>query len=301
MLKKKAWEPWVYLVPALLFYTIFMAYPLFGSLAMSMYKWSGLGPMTFVGLENFRRLFLQPPFNERFFNALWNNIEFFLLTMVLQNAAALLFAVLLSQKIRFSNFFRTVFFAPVTMSVLMVGFVWTLLLNPSWGVVNKLLTIMHLDFLAKPWLGDEAWALPAIAFVNAWQFIGLPIMMFLAGIQAIPEDIYEAARIDGCNEWSLFWRITLPQLVPVIGMVTILTLVGNFSSFEVIYAMEGTLAGPNYSTDVLGTLFYRTAFSSLSGAPPDMGLGAAIASVMFTIIAMAVMGWFWLEARRRSA
>lgn len=301
MYGKKHLTPWLYLLPALVFYTVFLAYPVFGSMGMSLHKWNGLGPMTFVGLANFRRLFFQTPFDQRFYNALRNNVEFFFLTMLLQNGAALFLAVLLSQKIRFSGVFRTVFFAPFIISVLMVGYIWRLILNPVWGVLNRFLGIIHLSFMARPWLGDPAWALPVIAFVNAWQFIGMPIIMFLAGIEAIPEELYEAARIDGCNEWSMFQRVTLPLLVPVIGVVSILTLAGNFTSFSIIYAMEGTQAGPYYSTDVLGTLFYRTAFSSLSGAPPEMGLGAAIATVMFVIIALSTLGWFWVDMRRRSA
>ncbi|MDW7673947.1 MAG: sugar ABC transporter permease [Bacillota bacterium] len=287
----------VYLLPALTLYTLFMAYPLIMSLGMSLYEWKGYGPTTFVGLANFKKLLFLEPFSTRFFNALTNNIKFFAYTTLFQNVVALFLAVLLTKKLRGTEFYRTVYFMPVTLSVLIVGFIWTLILNPTWGVLNKGLEFIGLVSWAKPWLGDPNLALPVIAFVNSWQFIGLPIMMFVAGIRAIPEELFEAARIDGCNEWQVFRNVTLPGLVPVIGLVMILTLVGNFSSFEIIYSMAGTLAGPNYATDVLGTLFYRTSFSSISGAPPSMGMGAAIAVFMFTIICAGVLSWFYIDSK----
>jgi len=290
----------LYLLPALSIYTVFMAYPLLMSLKISLYKWSGTGPMTFVGLENFRKLFLMSPFNERFFNALTNNIKFFVITMIVQNLVALILALILSQGLKGTRFYRTIFFAPVTLSVVIVGFIWTLILNPTWGVLNKSLEFIGLGMLAKPWLGDPMLALPTIAVVNGWQYIGFPIILFTVAMQSIPAEICEAASIDGCSGWNLFKFITVPGISHVIGLVTILTLVGNFSSFEIIYAMEGTLAGPNYSSDVLGTLFYRTAFSSLSGSLPEMGLGAAIAVCMFIVISMGVGVWLYFDAKSSS-
>lgn len=298
--KRIRYEIFLFLLPALILYTLFMAYPLLMSLKMSLYQWRGYGPAVFVGLDNFKKLFFVEPFNIRFINALLNNIKFFIYTTFFQNVVALFFAVLLTKKLRGTNFYRTVYFIPVTLSVLIVGFIWTLILNPTWGVLNQGLELIGLGFLAKPWLGDPQLALPTIAFVNAWQYIGLPIMMFVAGIRAIPEELYEAARIDGCNEWQIFRNVTLPGLMPVIGVVMVLTLVGNFSAFEIIYAMAGTQAGPNYATDILGTLFYRTAFSSLSGSPPEMGLGAAIAVCMFVIISIGVCCWFYLDSKFNS-
>jgi raffinose/stachyose/melibiose transport system permease protein len=152
---------------------------------------------------------------------------------------------------------------------------------------------------AKPWLGDPDIALIAISFANAWQYMGIPLMLFLAGLQSISQEIYEASDIDGVNAWSKFFYITLPLLSPVIFIVTTLTFVGVFSAFEIIFAMQGTLAGPNYSTDILGTFFYRTSFGQRAGAPPDLGLGAAVAACMFIIICIGVSMWFKLYGARR--
>lgn len=291
----------LYLLPALIIYTVFMALPLFMSLRVSLFDWPGIGEMRFVGLANFQKLFFRAPFNERFFTALINNVKFFGMTMLVQNALALVLAILLTRKLRGANFYRTVFFAPTTLSVVIVGYIWTMMLNPNWGAINRLFQAVGLGFLARPWLGDPGTALWSVAVANAWQYIGLPMMIFVAGIQGIPDQVFEAARVDGAGEWRILTRITLPLLLPVIGMITVLTLVGNFSAFEIVYSMEGSLAGPAYATDILGTLFYRTAFSSLSGAPPEMGLGAAIATVMFVIIGAAVLIWLYFDQRQAGA
>lgn len=218
--------------------------------------------------------------------------------MVVQNLLALLIAALLSKGLRFFGWIQTVLFIPVTMSIVLVGYIWTLILNPNWGALNKLLDGIGLYSWAIAWLGSEKTALFAVSIVNAWQFIGLAIMLFVAGFQNIPDDLYEAADMDGASGYKKFIHISVPQLVPVIGIVTILTLVGNFSAFELIYAMEGTLAGPNYATDVLGTYFYRTAFSSLSGMIPDPGLGAAISTVTFIIVFCLVCIWLYFTQWR---
>lgn len=288
----------LYLLPAFLIYTIFMAYPLFSSLKISFYSWSGYGDMTFVGLQNYIKLFTVEPYATRFINALSNNVLFFIITMILQNGIAFFIAYLLSKQLKGSTLYRTIIFIPTTLSILIIGFMWTLIFNPNYGVLNSFLMNIGLESMAKSWLGDPQTAIYCIIFVNAWQYMGLAVMLFLAGIQGIPDSIIEASKIDGCNGFRTIWHIVLPTLKPVIWMITILTVVGDFSSFELIYAMEGTLAGPAYSTDVLGTLFYRTAFGTVGGAVPEMGLGAAIATCTGGIIMIFVVFWLMNEIKR---
>lgn len=290
----------LFLLPALLIYSMFMAIPLLMSVKFSLYTASGAGPASFVGMENFRKLFFDPYVSERFWNALKNNFVFLLWTMVIQNGTGLFIAVLLSLNLKFFSFIRTVLFIPVTMSIVLVGYIWSLLLNPNWGAVNTILSGIGLDSLALPWLGDERTALASVAAVNAWSAVGLAIMLFLAGLQGVPDDLYEAADLDGAGSWKKFTHISVPHLVPVFGIVSILTIVGNFSQFELIYSLQGTSAGPNYATDVLGTFFYRTSFSSLTGAPPDMGLGAAISTVTFLIVCCMVCFWLYLTQWRKA-
>lgn len=299
---KKQYKKWLkillFLSPALIIYSLFMAIPLILSLKISLYQTTGVVQGSFVGLENFKTLLTNPTYSVRFFNALTNNFKFFLYTLLFQNVLGLGIALILNKELKFFKVIRTILFIPVTMSVLLIGIVWTLILNPTWGSLNHLLTSIGIESFALPWLGDSRYALIAIALVNAWQYIGLPIMLFLAGLQAIPKEYYEAAQIDGAGSIQQFRHITVPHLLPVIGMTTILTLVGNFSSFELIYAMEGTMAGPNYATDVLGTLFYRTAFGSSGGVIPNLGVGAAIASITFLLILTIVCFWLYLTVWR---
>lgn len=278
-------------LPSFIVYTTFMLIPLIASLGLSFFEWSGYGTKVFVGLSNFRRLFTDANYSVRFWNALGNNTYFFAITMLIQNAMALILAVLLERGLRGSNVFRAIFFAPSTISVVIVGYLWLLIYNPMWGALNKLLTLVGVNMRNFAWLGNEGTALTAVAFANAWQYIGIPMMLFVAGINAVPNEQYEAVAVDGGGEWYKFRYVTLPNLKPILFIVSTMTFVGNFSSFEIIYAMEGTLGAPNYSTDTLGTFFYRTAFGARTGSPPELGMGAAIAAVMTLIIGVGVGLW----------
>lgn len=281
------------IAPALIVYAVFMLLPLLASLGLSFFEWTGYGEKTFVGLDNFVKLFTLQPYPQRLLNALGNNLYFFVLTMLIQNALALVLAVLLQRGLKGSTALRAIFYAPATVSVTIVGFLWTLIFNPTWGPLNVLLRAIGLDSWALAWTGNEQTALFAVAVANAWQYTGIPMMLFIAAINNISNDQYEAVAIDGGNGWHKFWYVTLPNIKPIIFIVSTMTFVGNLSAFEVVYAMEGTLAGPNYATDILGTFFYRTCFGARTGSPPDMGLGAAIAAVMTLIIGVGVV--FWLR------
>jgi raffinose/stachyose/melibiose transport system permease protein len=281
------------ILPSLVVYVVFMLIPLVASLGLSFFSWTGYGAKTFVGLSNFRKLFAAAPYPTRLLNALRNNLWFFLVTMLIQNVVALLLSVLIQRGLKGSAFFRGLFYAPSTVSVVIVGFIWTLIFNPNWGPLNVALRALGLGRFATAWTGKESTALFSIAVANAWQYTGIPMMLFIAALNNISDEQYEAVSIDGGNGWHKFWYITIPNIKPILFIVSTMTFVGNLSAFEVVYAMEGTLAGPNYSTDILGTFFYRTCFGARTGSPPDMGLGAAIAAVMTLIIGVGVV--FWLR------
>jgi raffinose/stachyose/melibiose transport system permease protein len=221
--------------------------------------------------------------------------------MIVQNSLGLFFANLLSSDFRGRNFFRTIIFTPATLSVLVTGFLWTLILNPNWGAVNKTLVAMGLREYALPWLGRENLALPVISLTSVWQWVGMPTVMFLAGLMGISDELLEAARIDGASEWDIFWKIKFPLLKPIIGIVAILTFVDNFNAFDVIYAMAGARGEPSYSTDLLATLFYRTGIAGEHPVGiPNMGMGAAIATMTFIILMSGVLIWLYFS-RRQSA
>lgn len=294
--RKVTWA--LFLLPALLIYLTFMAVPLFDSLRLSLYTGQGYTPTQFVGLQNYIDLFTNPLWREKFFGAVRHTFIFFAIHMLVQNSLGLLFANLLSSDFKGRNFFRTIIFTPATLSVLVVGFLWTLILNPNWGAVNKILIGVGLREWALPWLGRENLALPVISLTSVWQWVGMPTVMFLAGLMGISDELLEAARIDGASEWDIFWKIKLPLLKPIIGIVAILTFVDNFNAFDVIYAMAGAKGEPSYSTDLLATLFYRTGIAGEHPVGiPNMGMGAAIAAVTFFILMSGVLIWLYFSRR----
>lgn len=291
----------LFLLPALVIYVVFMAGPLFDSLRLSLYQGEGYNPTRFVGLTNYIDLFTNPLWRDRFFGAVLHTCIFFAIHMLVQNSLGLFFANLLSSEFLGRNFFRTIIFTPATLSVLVTGFLWTLILNPNWGAVNKTLVAIGLREYALPWLGRESLALPVISLTSVWQWVGMPTVLFLAGLMGISDELLEAARIDGASEWDIFWKIKFPLLKPVIGIVAILTFVDNFNAFDVIYAMAGAKGEPAYSTDLLATLFYRTGIAGEHPVGiPNMGMGAAIATMTFLILMAGVLIWLYF-ARSQSS
>ncbi len=290
----------LFLLPALLVYLRFMALPLFNSLGLSLFQGRGLTPEQFVGLDNYVQLFTNPLWRDRFLNALGNTAVFFAIHMLVQNTLGLLFAVLLASGVKGSGLLRTIIFIPATLSVMIIGFLWTLILNPQWGAVNIVLKAIGLEEFAKPWLGDPTWALIIISLVSVWQWVGLPTMIYLAGLLTIPDELVEAARVDGASSWQAFWRVKFPLLLPVIGIVAVLTFVGNVNAFDIVYAMAGARGEPRYASDLLGTFFYRTAIAGEHPvAQPNMGMGAAVATVMFLLLLVGVTAWL-VSTQRRS-
>ncbi len=291
---------WIlFLLPAVLVYVVFMAGPLFDSLRLSLYTGQGYTPTKFVGLQNYIDLFTNPLWRERFTGALWHTCIFFAIHMLVQNSLGLFFANLLSSDFKGRDFFRTIIFAPATLSVLVTGFLWTLILNPQWGAINLTLKAIGLKAWALPWLGDENLALIVISLTSAWQWVGMPTVMFLAGLMGIPEELLEAARVDGASSWTIFWKIKFPLLMPVVGVVSILTFVDNFNAFDVIYAMAGAKGEPGYSTDLLATLFYRTGIAGEHPVGiPNMGMGATIATLTFAILMAGVLTWLYLSRKQ---
>lgn len=285
----------VFLLPALLLYTTFIIYPMLSALQYSAFTWKGTAQEGFAGLSNFIGLFTSYPFTEKMYAAFAHTVVFFAGTMVVQNATGLGFAVLLHRLRAAKRFFQTLYTLPYMVSPLVVGYLWTLLLSPVYGPVNWLFEAVGLDFLSRPWLGDPNTALGAAILMNAWQWVGFPTLLFGAALAGIPEEYAEAARVDGASAWTTFRRITLPLLVPAIGTVTILTFVGNFNLFELIYAVGGSTGSPAGSTDVLGLLFYRTAFE---GGVNAIGRSSALAVLMFVFIfGVSILANRWLRRR----
>lgn len=293
------WHIVVFLAPAVLVYTAVMIFPLFNTLRLALYT-EVEQRRVFVGLDNFRTLFGDPQWSGAFWNALWNNCWFFIIHMLVQNPIGILLAAILSHpKLRFAALYRSAIFIPTILSFVIIGFAWKLILSPIWGIAPGMLDAVGLKFLFAPWLGKEEYALTTLALVSVWQFVGIPMMLIYAALLTIPEEVLEAGEIDGITGASAFWKIKLPLILPSIGIISILTFVGNFNAFDLIYTAQGALAGPNFSTDILGTFMYRTFFGfQLQLGDPHMG--SAIATAMFGIILIGVCIYlFGIQTRLR--
>ena len=280
-----------FLLPALCVYTIFFIAPIIDSIRLSFYNADGLIVKEFVGWENFQKLLTQFPFKERLLNAFFNNIKFFLIVTCVQNFLGFVFAYLITRQLWGIPVVRKISFLPTTLSVLVVGFLFKLILNPVFGVFDKLLAALGLAAFIRPWLGDPATALPVLAIVVSWQFMGETILFYTAGLDNIPNDIIEAAKIDGANELQMIRHIVIPYIMPIIGIVTILIFIGDFTQFDIVYAMATTQGNPTYSTDLFGSLFYRSAFITPVRGGWGIGMGAAVSTVMSIIVFLGVFAW----------
>ncbi len=289
----------VFLAPAMIVYTAVMILPLFNTLRLALYT-GGEDGRVFAGLQNFRSLFGDPRWSDSFWNALGNNFWFFIIHMLVQNPIGIALAAILSHpRLRFAAFYRSAFFIPTILSFVIVGFAWKLILSPIWGIAPNMLDAVGLKSLFAPWLGKQEYALTTLALISVWQFVGIPMMLIYAALLSIPEEVLEAGEIDGLTGWSAFWKIKLPLILPSVGIISILTFVGNFNAFDLIYSAQGALAGPDYSTDILGTFLYRTFFGfQLQLGDPYMG--SAIATAMFVIILTGVCIYLWgIQTRMR--
>ncbi len=287
-----------FLAPAVVLFAAFVTYPILSALAYSLYAWEGIGRRGFDGLGNFIRLFTTFPYPRLLVNAFWHNVLVFVLTMVIQNLTGLALALILARNPWGARAYRAIFFLPVTLSLVIVGFLWALFLNPVFGVINKMLGAAGLGALARPWLGEPATALVTLTLVNAWRWVGFPTIVFLAGINAIPDDYLEAARLDGASEWEVTRRVVLPLLAPAVTIIVILTFIGSFNWFELPYVVQGVSGAPNRATDVLGLLFYRTAFGEVDTGLQDIGVGSAIAVLMFlALVIVSTAGAVFLRRR----
>jgi ABC-type sugar transport system permease subunit len=266
--------PYVFVSP---FYLIFLAFgllPIIFSLGVSLYDWRGITPGAFVGLANYQVLLHDPAF----YTALRNTIFVWLGSVPLMILLALIFAVLLnSQRVRFRGFFRTVYFLPVVTSLVITGLVFKFLFNPSFGLVNRLLE--PLGIAPGNMLADPIWMKPVLILALLWRWTGNDMVIMLAGLQSIPGDLYEAARVDGASAPQMFWHITVPLMRPVILFDAIISTIGTFNLFAEPFVLFGQNGGPGQAGMVTGTLLYQNAFVYFK-----FGYGAALAWVLALII-----------------
>jgi raffinose/stachyose/melibiose transport system permease protein len=285
-----------FVLPGLLFFCLFMIYPAVSGFAISLTGWTGVGnDFHFVGLQNF----ITALTSWALYRAAWHNLIMFIAILIFQHTVGLFIAVQLNSKPRFMEVYRTILFLPVIISLVSTGFIWTLMLSPNIGVINPLLHSVGLGFLAHSWLSDPSSALPTVIAVQCWNVLGWALIIYLAGLQSIPEELVQAAEMDGANGWQRFWRVVFPLLSPSFTSLTVLTFIGQFRVFDIVYVLTGPIGSPNFGTDVLGTLIYRSAFGGSSMSSNDVKMSYAIALALIVFVAMAVVSSVLIRVLRR--
>ena len=281
--KKQALETIIYTIPAIFLVTLVIYIPFVLSGYYSLTKWNGIAKEpVFVGLENFKKLFLG---DEAFLKSLLFTGKYTLVFMVIANITALFLAVMLTKKIKAANLLRGFFFVPYIMSMTIVGFIWKFIFSQGFA---KLFEITGFEVLNLSWLGDVDLAFYSVAFVGIWQSIGFYIVLYIAGLQAIPTDVLEAATVDGANGFKRFFKIVLPLLTPSITTCIFMSLTNSLKVFDIILAL--TKGGPGASTYSVTLDIYREAFQN-----NNYGYGAAKSLVFFLIVLLLtqiVLGGF---------
>jgi len=275
----------ILLMPNFIVFLMFLLIPLAASFFFSFTKWDLMSPMEWVGLRNYIELFK----DEIFLKSLWNTIYFTLGTVPVGVIISLFLAIALNQRIKGIKIFRAAYFLPVIASFVAAALVWSWIYNPEFGLLNYFLSIIGIK--GPSWLNSLNWAMPSIILTTIWKGLGFNMLLFLAGLQGIPESYYEAADVDGAKWFSKFLHITVPLLSNTTLFVVIISIINSFQGFDLVYMM--TYGGPARSTSVLVFYLYQNAFRYFR-----MGYASAIAYVLFFLILFFALIQFWLQKKR---
>jgi multiple sugar transport system permease protein len=264
----------MFIAPNLLAVAVFMLFPLGFSLYMAFQKWNLFTPAKFVGWANFHRLFAGDPL---FGIALRNTVVFTVGTVVPTLAISLIVAATLNRKIKGIGIFRTVLFLPLAVSAVVMAVVWRFVFDTNNGLLNIMLGWIGIG--PVPWLVDPTWAMVSLCLVRIWQSVPFATVILLAAMQGVPEDLYEAAKIDGAGEMRRFFSITLPLIRSASSFVVVVSIINSFQAFDLVYVLTGGHGGPESATYVFGIMLFQNAF-----AFTDVGYASALAWVMFAIL-----------------
>ncbi len=264
---------WVgaFLLPSLIGLLLFTVMPILSSLGLTLFEWDLLTPPDFVGIDNFTRLFADADF----WRALKNTLVYIVSYIPFVMVGSLAIAIILNQKLKGLMFFRASFFVPVVSAWVAIALLWKWIFNPRFGLLNFALALIGIE--GPAWLFDPQWAMSAVVITSVWKDLGFLMVMFLAGLQGIPNVYYEAASIDGASKWQTFWRITLPLLSPTAFFALIISLINSFQVFDQVWIM--TEGGPAGATSVLVELIVKNAFSY-----SRMGYASALSWVLFLLV-----------------
>ena len=269
-----------FIAPNFIGFAVFTLVPMLFSFVLSLMEWDGgkVNPMKFTGIQNYLRLFADSKFQNAYWNTLVYTLGYVPLTLVL----SLLLAIVLNAKIRGRNFFRTLVFFPYVASIVAVASVWNMLFNPSMGPVNMLLSALGIENLPR-WSADKNWAMITVILFSVWKSIGYYMIIFLAGLQGINADLYEAASLDGAGKWKQFLNVTLPQLKPTTFFVVVMLTIASFKVYDQIFLI--TQGGPGDRTMVLVYYIYNQAFKY-----SDYGYASTVSIVLFlTVLAVTLI------------
>jgi multiple sugar transport system permease protein len=278
---------YLFILPSFVHLLIFLLIPLGFSLYLSFHAWNSpsFQKAAYIGLDNYTFMIG----DTRFWNAMLNSAYFTLLSVPLGMAISLAVALVMNQALRGINIFRTLFFMPVISSWVAVSIIWITLLDPNIGVVNYVLSLVHISPIN--WLNSPTWAMPALVMISIWKSLGFNMVIWLAGLKAVPRELYEVAAIDGANRWNSFWHITLPLLAPTTIFLSITGVIGSFQVFSPVYVI--TKGGPLGSTDVVVYRIFQRAFTEFK-----MGYASAEAWVLFVVIFVITLIQFIYNRRR---
>lgn len=287
-MKKRKPYVW-FILPGFIIYTAFMILPILYAVYFSFFEWSGIGPMKFIGLENYQDLLFGSRISKIFFNALGNNIKYLFSVYLIITPIQLLFAYILHIKIRGHKYFQLMLFLPYVISTSILGFLATMVFDPNIGILNQLLKNLGMTHLQSAWLGDPKLSFGIFVAVVIWQCIGSGMMIFYANMKEIPESVMEASLIDGAGEFSKFFKVVLPQLIPSLTTNFVLGTIFALTMFDIPFMLGGPRGGVNNTIDFANMVFYRYAFGGSHFGETSLGFGASISVVMFVFILIVVV------------
>lgn len=286
---ENTWSGYLFILPMLVIFSVFTVFPVLYSLYISFHDWplmtSAADPHTFVGIDNYRRILVDPDFHKSFFNTIY----YVLGSVPTGLAISLGLAMLLNCGLKGVSWYRTSFFTPVVTAGVAVGLLWRWVFNGEYGLLNYGLEMIHLP--TQDWLNEPNHAMLTIIIASIWKGVGFSMVIFLAGLQGIPEHLYEAARLDGASAWRQFRHITLPLLSPTIFFVTVMSIIGSFQVFDMVYVMTG--GGPLHATDVVIFYLFQYAFQRF-----QLGYAAAISYILFAVIFVLTLAQLRIFGRR---
>ncbi|WP_206184606.1 carbohydrate ABC transporter permease [Thermoactinospora rubra] len=270
------WHAYLFVAPSLFGVAAFLLLPVLIVFGLSLFDWELLSEPEFVGLANYERL----AGDGEAWHSVWVTILYVLLCIPLQTVLALGLAVMLDQRVKGIRFYRALFVIPWMATPIVMGLIWYWIFDPRDGAINRALGLVGIT--GPDWLSDPTWALPAVALVNVWQHTGYTMLFFLAGLQGIPKELYDAAAVDGATPVQRFFRVTLPLLNPTMFFVSVTSLIGAFQVFDTVFAM--TDGGPSGSTEVINFSIFQTAFREF-----DFGYAATLSLLLFVIILVVTL------------